>query len=144
MSANFYTPIPVDLAAIKKLLPPDAYVDPVLRWNKDANRVEVHWSSSLMKSPYSFAHEFTVDMLLGRELPEHVTAVEPPTPILKPEFKQQESQVSVDSTEYKEQMTKLEAQDLESAQPLIGNANEKPIDVKAIPRVKRGRNERAS
>ncbi len=73
--SNFFTPIPVDLAAIKKLLPPDAYVDPVLRWNKDANRVEIHWSSSLLKSPYSFAHEFTTVMLKARSLPQHVTAL---------------------------------------------------------------------
>lgn len=75
MSANFFTPVPVDLAAIKNLLPPDAYVDPVLKWNKEANRVEVHWSSNQFKSPYSFPHEFTVDMLLGRELPKFVTGI---------------------------------------------------------------------
>ncbi len=131
MSANFFTPVPVDLAAIKKLLPPDAYVDPVPKWNKEANRVEVHWSSSEFHSPYSFPHEFTTDMLKARSLPQHVTkAVEA---IALPSS----DQIVVHETESTEFGEPLPEKKVISVQSV--SDNEKPVDAPK----KRGKNKTA-
>lgn len=72
MSTNFCTPIPIDLTAVKALLPPDAEIERDLVWNRENNTVELRWSSRMFFSPYSFHHQFTVDALRRKELPRFV------------------------------------------------------------------------
>lgn len=72
MSTNFCTPIPIDIEAVKALLPPDAEIERDLVWNRENNTVELRWTSRMFFSPYSFHHEFTVDALKRKELPRFV------------------------------------------------------------------------
>lgn len=70
--SNFVTKIPVDVEAVKRLLPPGAYVEPRVAWDEAKQELSVRWSHHRLRSPYSFDIPFSVEQLQARVLPESV------------------------------------------------------------------------
>lgn len=68
MSA-FLTKIPIDLEAIKKLLPANHYIEGIT-FNKDTNEVELTWSHHLFVTPFTFAQEYPISLLSEGKTPE--------------------------------------------------------------------------
>lgn len=66
--SNFVTNIPVDLSAVKSLLPPGSHVEGVV-WNPDANQLELKWSNPDLVTPYTFHFPFHAQHLKEQTLP---------------------------------------------------------------------------
>jgi hypothetical protein len=78
--SRFHTPIPIDVEAIKALLPQRGlHIHGVLVTQdpeqKDV-KVVVDWESGELRTPYTFPVEFSVEDLRGKKLPKGVTFVE--------------------------------------------------------------------
>lgn len=71
MSA-FLTEIPVDIEAVKRLLPKESYIDGVA-WNKDTQKVELTWSNRKLHTPYNIPTPFPVQDMHDHRLPKCVT-----------------------------------------------------------------------
>lgn len=69
--SKFVTRIPVDVDAVKRLLPKRSYVTCVgLHPDKDA--VEVFWDDDDFETGYTFPVEFSTELLEARKLPDKV------------------------------------------------------------------------
>lgn len=77
--SHFSTKIPVDLDAVKKLLPLESHIEAV-RWNHDKKELELRWYNERLQSPYTYHQEFPVEMLKAKDLPASVTVRERRTP----------------------------------------------------------------
>lgn len=73
----FKTTIPIDIEAIKALLPKDHSVEKI-EFDARACRLDLFWHSSVLVSPFTFAVEFPVDALKAHKLPDNVTHVPRP------------------------------------------------------------------
>lgn len=60
--SKFKTTIPVDVEAVRRLLPPGSYVDDVV-FDDAGEQVELHWQHDAFKTPFDHAVEFSVDRL---------------------------------------------------------------------------------
>lgn len=74
--SKFKTSIPVDVDAIKKLLPEGAYVHGV-EWDEEQKDVNVLWEHDAFKTPVDFPVEFPRVNLEEQKLPEGVTLRKP-------------------------------------------------------------------
>jgi hypothetical protein len=87
--STFRTPLPVDVAAVKALLPEQSHVEDItLDTTQDPPAVVLQWSNHRLKTPYSVPHDFPIANLKAgpSQLPENVTIVEwPPKPKTPPE-----------------------------------------------------------
>lgn len=75
--SSFITPIPIDLAAIKKLLPTNSDILGV-EWNAAKSRMELRWSNDRLKTPFTFHHEFPLTLLKKKSLPANTELLDPP------------------------------------------------------------------
>lgn len=71
--SKFKTTIPVDVAAVKKLLPAGAFFDGV-SFDDETNSVEVRWQHDPFKTPFDHAIEFPIEHLQAGEVPSFVKA----------------------------------------------------------------------
>lgn len=60
--SKFKTAIPVDVEAVKQLLPAGSFIHGV-EWNKDNSSVELTWEHDQFRTKYSFAVDRTIDQL---------------------------------------------------------------------------------
>jgi hypothetical protein len=79
----FKTIIPVDLEAIKKLLPKESSIDSV-KFDPATNSVELHWHARYVTTPHTFATEWPVEMLKHKEFPATATYTPPKTDLSAP------------------------------------------------------------
>lgn len=68
--STYLTKIPVDLAGIKAQLPPDSDIEGV-SWN--GAEIELTWSNRHLLTPFTYAHEWTLDQLKSGKRPLHVS-----------------------------------------------------------------------
>jgi len=64
--SKFKTAIPVDVEAVKKLLPAGSFIHGV-EWNKDTSSVELTWEHDKVVTPFSFAADLPLAVLKGDE-----------------------------------------------------------------------------
>jgi hypothetical protein len=64
----FKTAVPVDIEAIKKLLPKEHSIDAV-KFDPTTNAVELHWHARYVQTPHTFATEWPLALLQARKLP---------------------------------------------------------------------------
>jgi hypothetical protein len=67
--STFSTAIPVDVEAVKRLLPANSFIEGI-NWNKDLQQVELVWSNSRLVTPFNTATPFTVQQLHDKEIPK--------------------------------------------------------------------------
>jgi hypothetical protein len=72
--SKFYTPIAVDLKAVKELLPKGAFLHGVT-FNEEESRVEVHWEDDRLATGLDHAVEFTGEQLDTGKVPKQVAAL---------------------------------------------------------------------
>jgi hypothetical protein len=66
----FRTVLPVDLDAVKRLLPKDHTVEKVV-FDQAASQIVVIWQTSAIETPYTFPLDFTMPDLEAKKLPQH-------------------------------------------------------------------------
>lgn len=66
--SDFTTVIPVDIEAVKKLLPADSDILGI-EWIKASNSVELKWGNRNLVTPFSFALEFPLEQLKSGKVP---------------------------------------------------------------------------
>jgi len=71
----FRTVLPVDLDAVKRLLPKDHTVEKVV-FDHAASQIVVIWQTSAIETPYTFPLDFTVPDLEAKKLPKHAKLAE--------------------------------------------------------------------
>lgn len=71
----FKTAIPLDLEAIRKLLPKDHSIEAV-RFDGANNQVEVFWHCGSLNTPFTYATDFPVEDLKAKKLPAKTEFVE--------------------------------------------------------------------
>lgn len=81
--SKFFTPIKVDIDAVKKLLPKDVYIDEV-RWNARSGQVEIYWDHQPFHSGTDYPIEFKAEQLKAKQLPKGVGRPPAPRPAKKP------------------------------------------------------------
>lgn len=69
--SKFVTAIPVDVAEVKKLLPPGACVERV-HWNPELSQVEVVWDHMPAHTGFDFPVAFSQEDLAARRMPKGV------------------------------------------------------------------------
>ncbi len=74
--SKFVTRIPVDVEAVRALLPKGALVERV-RWNAKASLVEVEWDHQPFHSALDFPVAFEQELLEAKKLPKGVSAEGP-------------------------------------------------------------------
>ena len=62
--SKFVTSIPVDVAAVKALLPPNSFLHGVT-FNAETSSVDVTWENDAHKTPYTFPVPMSVPALQG-------------------------------------------------------------------------------
>jgi len=80
MSA-FKTSLPVDLEAVKRLLPKDHHIEKIVL-DPANSRIDVIWHTSAIETPYTFPVEFPVADLEAKKLPAQAKLA---APRVKPE-----------------------------------------------------------
>jgi hypothetical protein len=81
--SRFHTSIPVDVEAVKKLLPQrGVHVHGVVINSDDPKQLEVvvDWECDNLRTPYSFPVEFPIQELKEHKLPKGVTFVDAKAP----------------------------------------------------------------
>lgn len=66
--SRFLTTIDVDVQAVLEVLPPRAHPLDV-RFNPETCQVEIEWDDDDLVTPWSFAHEYPLELLRARKLP---------------------------------------------------------------------------
>ncbi len=75
--SKFKTCIPVDVDAIKALLPSNSFIHGVT-WNPEASQVELQWENDRLKTPYTFSVDFPIESLKAKQVVAGVTVLPDP------------------------------------------------------------------
>ena len=83
--SQFSTKIPIDVEAVKRMLPAKSDVqDVTLGQEADGSFfVVLEWSNDWMRTPFTFAYEWPLDQLRAKEIPAKVTNLLPPKALPK-------------------------------------------------------------
>lgn len=84
--SKFVTAITVDVEAVRKLLPENAYVERVL-WNGREQQLEIFWDHPPFHTGRDFAIDFPASDLKAKKLAKGVAKKKAPGPIMKADNK---------------------------------------------------------
>jgi hypothetical protein len=74
--SKFVTSLPLDIEAIKELLPAGSDFSSV-EWNKAESRLDFFWEHDKLKTPFTFAHPVSLEALQCEELPREIRDLRP-------------------------------------------------------------------